>query len=262
MIQEHTSDRAIATMKLLWRSEGDGPSPPSPGPKPRLTVDDVVEAAVVEADANRVGDVSMRAIAERLDVTAMTLYGYVPGKEALVALMYDSIHAEMTDQDNTDDGWRPRVVAWAEDLVDLYLRHPWALRVSYARPVLGPHEQRVLELVAGHLRDTNLASDLLRRVIGMLFHVVRGTALTIAEARLLSETSEIGEREWWQQSSTALAAVVPDFGERFPNTVWLLSDRADTTVDTSYVDREARANLRVGLGVLLDGIDDAIESAE
>lgn len=262
MNRDTTPDQAIATMKLLWRSERDGPSSPSPGPKPRLTVDDVVEAAIVEADANRAGDVSMRAIAERLDVTAMTLYGYVPGKEALVALMYDSIHVELPDYDNPDDGWRRRVGAWAEDLVDLYLRHPWSLRVSYARPVLGPHEQRVLEMVAGHLRATNLPPDLLRRVIGMLFHVVRGTALTIAEARHLNEHSGIGEREWWHRSSNALGAVVPDFAERFPNTVWLLSDPADVTSDASFVDREAMANLRVGLDVLLDGVEMAIVSAE
>ena len=109
----------------------------------------------------------MRAVAEQLGVTAMALYGYVPDKGSLVALAYDAIHAEMSDHEHGDDDWRERTIAWAEDLVALFVRHAWALRVSYARPVLGPNEQSVLESLVGVLRTTDLDPDRMRRVVGL-----------------------------------------------------------------------------------------------
>ena len=43
--------------------------------------------------------------------------------------------------------------SWAGELRSFYLRHPWVLQVSYARPVLGPHEQAVMETLAGIASD-------------------------------------------------------------------------------------------------------------
>lgn len=63
--------------------------------------------------------------------------------------------------------------------------------------------------------------------------------------------------EWWNRSSNALSSVVPDFSDRFPDTMWLLAESTQAPAGTDgggYVDRHARANLRVGLDVLLDGL--------
>jgi AcrR family transcriptional regulator len=242
-------------MALLWRSELVKPSSSSPGPKPRLDIDEVLAAAIAVADANPSAGLSMRAVAERLGVTAMAIYGYVPSKGALVALAYDAIHAEMPDFAQGDDDWRQGAIAWTEALVDLYLRHPWALRVSYARPVLGPNEQFVLESLVGVLRATGLGPRRLRSVVGLVFHAVRGTARTIAEARQFEEAKTEGE--WWQASSTALDEVVPDFADRFPHSVWLLSQAEPPSADddSSYVERQSMINLKAGLGVLLDGVE-------
>lgn len=250
------SDDALQTMRLLWRFHTGEKTTTPPGPKPRFDIDHVVTAAIAVADANPSDGVSMRAVAERLGVTAMALYGYVPGKETLVALAYDAIHAEMPDSKRAAEDWRRGVQTWAEDLLDVYAGHPWALRVSYARPVLGPNEQRVLESVISVLRATELDPRLLRRVVGMLFHAVRGTATTIAEAREAEETSELSESEWWRASSDALGAVVPDFADRYPNTMWLLAHPVDAAAPSrGYVEHHALANLRAGLDVLLDGLE-------
>jgi len=245
-------------MALLWRSELIDPVSSSPGPRPRLEIDEIVAAAVAVADANPSAGLSMRAVAERLGVTAMALYGYVPDKDSLVALAYDAIHGEMPDHEHSDGDWRERTIAWAEDLVSLFVRHAWALRVSYARPVLGPNEQRVLESLVGVLRTTGQGPDRMRRVVGLLFYAVRGTALTIAEAREAEERSGISEGEWWQATSATLLERVPDFVDRFPNTRWLLAQQSDlpTSDDgSSYVEQESMANLRIGLGMLLGGVE-------
>ena len=249
-------------MALLWRSEAVGPVSSSPGPKPRLEIDEVVTAAIAVADANPSVGLSMRAVADRLGVTAMALYGYVPDKGSLVALAYDAIHAEMSDHEHGDGDWRDRTIAWAEDLVALFVRHAWALRVSYARPVLGPSEQRVLESLVGILRTTDQHPDRMRRVVGLLFYAVRGTALTIAEAREAEAASGVTEEDWWRTTSAALDENVPDFPDRFPNTTWLLSQQPDLPAsDDGYVEQQSMVNLRTGLGILLDGVE-AAESGE
>jgi AcrR family transcriptional regulator len=245
-------------MALLWRSEVVEPVAPSPGPRPRLRVDDIVTAAISVADANPSVGVSMRAVAQQLDVTAMALYGYVPDKGSLVALAYDAIHAEMSDQERGDGDWRERAIAWAEDLVALFVRHAWALRVSYARPVLGPNEQRVLESIVAVLRTTHQNPDRMRRVVGLLFYAVRGTALTIAEAREAEVASGITEGDWWRTTSTALDESVPDFADRFPNTTWLFYNQSDLPASGGgYVEQQSMVNLRTGLGILLDGFEAA-----
>ncbi|MEN3264875.1 TetR/AcrR family transcriptional regulator C-terminal domain-containing protein [Pseudonocardia sp.] len=248
---------AARSMPLLWREKGAAGHRHGPGPKPGLTVDAVVSAAIGVADDANVAGLSMRAVAERLGVTAMALYTYVPGKNELIDLIYDGVHAELPTDGRPASGWRAAVTAWAEDLVALYVRHPWALQVSFARPVLGPHEQAVLEALVRILRETGAGAEVLRRVVSVLFHLVRGTARTIAEARIAPTAGSTSEQEWWAGRAAQLAEVVPDFAERFPQTMWLAGAGAARTGDgqTPYLEHEAREALAVGLAVLLDGLE-------
>jgi len=77
------------SIELLW---GRGPGPearrgPGPearrGPRPRFSGPEIVAVAVAIADAEGLAAVSMRRVAQRLGVTAMSLYTYVPGKARL-----------------------------------------------------------------------------------------------------------------------------------------------------------------------------------
>src|ERR1043165_2025732 len=111
------------------------------GPKPALSVELIVSAAVAIADAETLAGVSMRTVGERLGRTSMALYTYVPGKDVLLDLMYDHAHAEIPVDPDLTGGWRPAAETWARELFGCYLRHPWTLQISYARPVFGPHEQ-------------------------------------------------------------------------------------------------------------------------
>ncbi|MFC7546567.1 TetR/AcrR family transcriptional regulator [Plantactinospora sp. GCM10030261] len=248
------------SMTLLWRPRPE-PTRSAPGPKPALSVDGIVDAAVALADAEGMAAVSMRAIGDRLGRTGMALYTYVPGKGELVDLMYDRVHAELPTRYPTDAHWRVTVRAWAEDLWSCYLRHPWVLQVSQARPVLGPHEFTMLDTLVSILRGTDLPPTPLRRISGTLVQFVRATAQTVAETRQAPNATGMPDDEWWYARSGVLSEVAPDFATRFPHVSWLESEGAyqldDPTVP--YLEQEARETFVAGLDALLDGIEVAID---
>jgi len=77
-----------------------------PGPKPGLSVDAIVDAAIAVADADGTEALSMRTVGQRLGRTAMALYTYVPSKRELLDLMYDRAIAELPGDDDLAAGWR------------------------------------------------------------------------------------------------------------------------------------------------------------
>ncbi|MFL3869038.1 TetR/AcrR family transcriptional regulator C-terminal domain-containing protein [Streptomyces griseobrunneus] len=276
------------TLSLLWRADAPPPTRGAPGPKPRLSVDAIVAAAVALADAEGMAALSMRAVGDRLGRTAMALYTYVPGKSELLDLMYDAVHAELPTAypESAPDNWRAPLTAWAGDVLEFSVRHPWVLQVSQARPVLGPHEYAGLDTLITLLRATGLEAGVVRRLVGTLFPFVRGSAQTVADARLAATATGSSDAEWWAARSAALTELVPDFAERFPAVSGLetegpaepypdpASEQAPEQapdpdaprdavqgvapdVGMPYLEREARETFRVGLGVLLDGIEAA-----
>jgi AcrR family transcriptional regulator len=195
------------TLALLWRV----PQPARRGPRPRLDVDTVVAEAVALADGQGLGAVSMRALAARLGVSAMALYGYVPGKEELLDLMLDTLYAGMErPQWDPGAGWRARARAVAEANRALYAAHPWAAEVSTARPPLGPglmakYEHELAAFDGAGLDD--IARD---SALAFLLAFVQGIAVAAADAADAPGTDE----GWWEEAGPLLARAVDP--ERYP----------------------------------------------
>lgn len=163
---------------------------------------------------------------------------------------------------------RPRPLApaptpgprWARDTIAFYLRHPWVLQVSQARPVLGPHEYAGPDTLVRCLYGTGLDAGVLRRLVGTLFHFVRGAAQTVADAR--DAASGRPDEEWWYARSAALVELVPDVADRYPELSRMEREPAppEPSGDDSmpYPEREARETFTAELGVLLDGVGAAV----
>ncbi|MEV3926053.1 TetR/AcrR family transcriptional regulator [Actinomadura coerulea] len=249
------------SMDLLWR--GAQAPRTGPGPRPGLSVEVIVDTAIAVADAEGMAALSMRAVGERLGRTAMALYTYVPGKAELVDLMYDRALAELPGGYDTADGWRAALTRWARDSWEFYLRHPWMLQVSQARPVLGPNEYRALEALLGVLAPTGLPAREVRRAVSALSSVVRGAAQTLAESRQAVRATGLSEEEWWYGRAGALEALAPGFTERFPLVAWLnAEDVLGGAEDVPYLEQAAREALEGGLALVLDGIAAALRAGE
>jgi AcrR family transcriptional regulator len=253
---------ARRSMELLWGPRVVAPRT-GPGPKPGLSVEAIVAAAIDIADAEGMPALSMRSVGERLGRTAMALYTYVPGKTELVDLMYDRTLGELPASYPVSDGWRPAAFLLAEALWDLHLRHPWLLQVSPARPVLGPGEFHVQETLLRVLAETGLPLPRVRWVVSALFNVVRGSVQAAAESRQAARETGQSEEDWWYARSALLGELVPDLTARFP-TVSRLGSEGEyeaSSSDEPYLEREARLSFEAGLELLLDGVETAIVKA-
>ncbi|RJL27255.1 TetR/AcrR family transcriptional regulator [Bailinhaonella thermotolerans] len=247
------------SMELLWR--GAGPARTAPGPKPGLSVEAIVEAGVAVADEEGLAALSMRAVGQRLGRTGMALYTYVPGKNELLDLMYDRVLGELPGEYDLAAGWRAALTAWARDLREFYLRHPWVLQLSQARPVLGPNEYRMLETLVAVLRGTGLGPAGLRPIVATLFNVVAGAARTTAEARQAGRATGVSDEDWWNARTGLLQELEPAFPERFPGVVWLESGaQAPPPAEdgTPYLEHQAARAFQAGLALVLDGIEAAV----
>ncbi len=248
------------SMALLWRAGSAQVTRTGPGPRPGLGVDEIVDAAIAIADASGIAAVSMREVGKRLGRTGMALYTYVPSKSELVDLMYDQALSELPGGYDLGLGWQAALAAWARDYWAFFLRHPWILRVSQARPVLGPNEYTALETLVSILFETGLKADVLRRIVGALIQYVRGVAQTVVDSRHAASAAGVSDDEWWVVRSAIFAEVATGFAERFPMVARLETEAATVPPDgtTPYLEREAKATFDVGLTILLEGIEAAI----
>ena len=193
------------TLALLWRETG----PPRRGPRPRLNVDDVIEAAIAIADADGLGAVTIRAVAERLGTSPMSLYTYVPGKAELLDLMLDAIYLAMP-RPPFRLHWRARLRAVAEANRNLYARHPWAARISHGRPPLGPGLMAKYEYELAALDGLGLSELEMDAALTFLLGFVQANAVAAQEHANAPGT----DAEWWATAGPLLARVVNP--ERYP----------------------------------------------
>jgi len=177
-------------IELLWEPAA---SAPSRGPKPKFGLDDVVATGVSIADADGLARLSMRKVATRLGVGAMSLYTYVPGRDELLELMVNRVHAELT-LPAEDLPWRVSVEQQVGERWRMYERHPWLLDLNMARMPIGPHvldadEALYTAVFRAGLRGTDVVSTT-NLIIWQLLGAARSQILESDEARRTGTSAE------------------------------------------------------------------------
>jgi AcrR family transcriptional regulator len=137
------------------------------GPRPRHTRQDVALAAVAIADADGIGKVTFRAVAARLGVGVMSLYNYVPDKQALLYDMAAEAAAELCLPEPTGD-WRADMHRLAHEQRALLQRHPWLVTESSHLQPLGPAILAHIEWTLGALEPTGLSPRERLEAVAML----------------------------------------------------------------------------------------------
>jgi AcrR family transcriptional regulator len=236
---------AARILALLW-------GPQSKPGRSGLTVRAIVAAAVELADAEGLEALSMRQVADRLDVGAMSLYTYVPGKVELTYLMIDTVYGELyadvEEPSQQPGGWRGALEFIAARNWRLYQRHPWLLRLVGTRPVLGPNTSRKYEAELRPLDNLGLSDVEMDSVLALLLTHVEGTARAQANLDQTQRDSGMTDAEWWVVNAPLLAGVLD--ARLFP-----VSSRVGQTAGQTHQAAASPAHaFTFGLERILDGV--------
>ena len=188
------------SMELLWGHQEPGRR----GPKPRLSTEEVVAAAIALADAEGLAAVSMRRVAEAVGVSPMSLYTYVPSKAELVDLMFDRALGETDDPDETVVGWRARLAFTARQRWLLSERHPWLLDLDLRRPPLGPNLMRKAEVMMQAFDGMGLEVEEIGQAAEALQNYITGALLAAREARENEMRGGMTDAEWFENMGALL----------------------------------------------------------
>jgi AcrR family transcriptional regulator len=166
-------------LDLLWGRRGRGKR----GPRPGLSADAIVEAAIRVADAEGLEAVSMARVAHELGFTTMSLYRHVASKDELLQLMWNAsaVGAESLKLEGED--WRAKLRMWSVVQREMMDRHPWITQMPMAAPPLAPNSMHFVERGMAAFDGTGLPDWLRIRVIGLI------SSYTLNEARMAHDAA-------------------------------------------------------------------------
>lgn len=140
-----------------------------PSTRPGLTRDRVVSGAVALADEHGVAGLSMRALAARLGVEAMSLYHHVAGKDAVLDGMVDVVFGEMhLPAVGSAEGWRAELRTRSVSGRQVLTRHRWAVGLMDSRRTPGPATLQHHDAVIGCLRVAGFTAPEVGTAIALL----------------------------------------------------------------------------------------------
>ncbi|WP_293696390.1 TetR/AcrR family transcriptional regulator [uncultured Agrococcus sp.] len=220
---------------LLW----NGLPQSGKGPKPSLSLEQILTAAIAIADDEGIDALSMRRLAKDLEVGAMSLYRYVPGKLELLSLMLDQVMA-LPVETRTDaafeteqtEGWLRTLELYAWQHRARYLRHPWFLHVSIARPMLGPNSVAELERIVAELRTLPLSDREKIALVTTIDGFVTGTVQQRVMEESAAQETGISDEEFWERQAPHLIQAMES--GRFPVLATMSEDMFDGSWEQDF----------------------------
>jgi AcrR family transcriptional regulator len=238
-----------ASIELAWGVR----TRPSKGPRPALSLERIVAAAVRVAATDGLQAVSMSRVAADLGVSTMSLYRYVGAKDELLALMADLTFEAPPAPRGPEESWRDGLARWAWTELAVYRRNPWVLRIPISGPPVTPNAIAWLERGLGCLRDTGLREDEKLSVMLLVTGFVRSQAMLQADITAAQAAGATPPDPEMMGSYGRLLARLTD-PERFP------ALRAVIAAGVFDEPDEADYDFRFGLERVLDGIETLIEN--
>jgi len=217
-------------------------APSTRGPKPRISLDAIVDVAVTIADTEGLEALSMRRIGQELGVGTMSLYRYVPGKEELLDLMLERVNAPGEAVQLGDD-WRTAMQTLGRSLWALYTSHPWLPLVDQTRPLLGPNALRGMDLAVASLEETGLSGQQQVAVISAIESFVMNAARNHNGVAMAEQSTGVSNDEFWAAQEPVLTKAMESGA--YPHVAAL---------DMDAFGMAGEDFMEFGLTLLLDGV--------
>ncbi|RKT06585.1 TetR family transcriptional regulator [Streptomyces sp. 3211.6] len=210
----------------------------------RLNRERVLRAAVSLADEGGIESLSMRRLAQELDVVPMALYKHVANKEQLLDGMVDAVVGEIELPDDRSD-WREAVRGRVLSARRVLLRHRWAYRVIESRSAPTPAVLGYLDSMIGVLRGGGLSADLAHHAMHAL------------GSRVLGFSQELFDASGGGAGDGASGGAPPDpaLAERFPHIAELAGAAAHDAGSVVGGGCDDQFEFEFALDLLLDGFE-------
>jgi AcrR family transcriptional regulator len=218
---------------------------PSAEPRTRLSRERILGAAIAQAEAGGPEALTMRKLAEVLEVAPMALYRHVANKDDLIDGMVDVVFSEMGLPPSGAD-WRTAMRQRAISVREVLSRHRWAIGLMESRANPGPASMRHHDAVLGSLRSAGFSVEMAAHAYSLLDSYIYGFALT--KMNLPFDTSE-------EVAEVATNMLRPFPLHEYPNLVEFITEHA-MKPGYDYGDE-----FEYGLDVLLDGLERARPTA-
>ena len=189
-------------------------------PRGSLTREEIIKEALVLLEQEGPGALSMRRLADRLNVTPNALYTHVRSKADLIDGLIDQVYADLTLNPDPSGDWTQQLATLSQQVRDHLLAHPAVVPYALQQPGLGPHSLRLGEAIYNVLRPAGFSDQaVVGTVYALLTYILGFVALEIPRAGTDPQTSDEYVRRMW-----AFFAALPP-GE-FPHTVELAAQLA------------------------------------
>jgi AcrR family transcriptional regulator len=223
---------------------------PAPPPRPPLSRDRVLEAAVALADRDGLAALTMRNLASELDVEAMSLYHHVRNKDAVLDGVVEVVVTEINDAvaplpaPESADGWRSAARDRILTARRVLLRHPWAPDVLESRTHLSPAVARYFDGLLGLFVAGGFSFDLAHHAL----HALGSRALGFTQELFAPDEIEVGEAE--------ASAMLEELAADLPHLTSMLAEVAhEDGRDVTLGWCDDQTEFEFGLDLLLDGLD-------
>jgi AcrR family transcriptional regulator len=205
----------------------------------------VLRAAIAQADALGLDALTMRTLAESLEVAPMALYRHVASKDDLIDAMIDVVFGEIGLPSGGAD-WKTAMRQRAISLRDVLARHRWAIGLMESRRNPGPANLRHHDAVIGKLRAAGFQIGMVAHAYSLLDGYIYGFALT--KMNLPFETPD-------EVVEVAQTILEPFPVNEYPNLAEFITEHA-MKPGYDYADE-----FEYGLDLILDGLERVQNSA-
>ncbi|AEF41157.1 TetR/AcrR family transcriptional regulator [Hoyosella subflava] len=197
-----------------------------------------MEAAVALADEDGAASFSMRKLAERLQVEAMSLYHHFAGKDQILDGMVDAVFSEMEVPFGPD--WKAAMRERALTARAVMTRHPWAVGLVDSRSNPGHATLRHHEAVVRCLRSAGFSVQLAAHAFALMDSYIYGFVLQ-------EQNLPLQGAEGFEEVAGNLLAQMP--AEEFP---YLTEMAVEHVMQPGY---SFGKEFTFGLELILDGLE-------
>ncbi|CAG7644776.1 TetR/AcrR family transcriptional regulator C-terminal domain-containing protein [Paenibacillus allorhizosphaerae] len=200
----------------------------------------ILETALFLLDEIGLKELSMRKIADKLQVKTASLYYHVKDKEELMQLLSDRISGEIVWPE-TSLSWQEQIYQWAGQFRKVLLSHRDAVELFNQMIAMGYERLTQIERLYQLLVSAGFSDPHVPWIASMLKNYVQGFAAEEVQLHIIarhhhSSFEELGEQ--YDQFYRKLPA------ERFPNMIRLATYTTKTNWENEF---------RFGLSVLIEG---------